>query len=305
MTPETPAADSREVGHRFPSATLPIELENGIFLDGERASAFGNRFAEDYRQASPFPHVVIDDFLPLPLARRLLALFPARQLERVPLGEADTLDGFRKRAMLPQDCDYEARSIFAFFNSAPMLQFLEGLTGIQGLMGDPYYSGGGFHEISRGGKLGIHADFRINRQLHLNRRVNLLVYLNENWQDEYGGRLELWDKAMSTSTAVLPVFNRCVVFNTDSDSFHGHPDPLNAPEGITRKSVALYFYTASKGVYAETPGHSTMFSARPTDSKAVRKQAAKLRMGSYINDWLPPVALRAYNKLKGMMHGAN
>jgi hypothetical protein len=106
--------------------------------------------------------------------------------------------------------------------------------------------GAGFHEIANGGRLGLHVDFRIHGRLRLQRRLNLLLYLNKSWQDSYGGHFEMWDKAIKQRVhRVAPLFNRCVIFNTDNNSWHGHPEPLNTPPGVTRKSMALYYYTAS------------------------------------------------------------
>ena len=183
--------------------------------------------------------------------------------------------GLHKRQILPEECDGPARQLFHFFNSRPMLEFLEGLTTIRGLIPDPYFIGGGFHETGRGGKLGIHADFRINEQLHLHRRLNVIIYLNEQWNPEWGGALELWDRHMKAKVReLMPVFNRCVVFNTDADSFHGHPDPLSTPEGVLRRSIALYYYTASKEIYNEVPNTSTMYHARPGDDGITRGRHA-------------------------------
>jgi len=121
--------------------------------------------------------------------------------------------------------------------------------------------------------------------------------LNKNWKDEYGGNLEIWDKNMVKKVkSIAPLFNRCVIFNTDSNSYHGHPDPLNTPPGITRKSIALYYYTASKKVYEETPTYSTMYVARPQDSNKIKLKAVKLRVHNYLNDWLPPIGYRAFKK---------
>jgi hypothetical protein len=92
--------------------------------------------------------------------------------------------------------------------------------------------------------------------------------------------------------SVLPIFNRCVIFNTDATSYHGHPDPLNSPEEITRRSIALYYYTASKRVYKETSDHSTMYVARPKDNYDIRKQSLKSQALNYLNDWLPPILFR-------------
>jgi hypothetical protein len=164
---------------------------------------------------------------------------------------------------------------------------------LERLMGDPYFLGGGFHEIFSGGKLAVHADFRVHKRLNLERRINVLLYLNESWDYDYGGELELWDKSMdSCFERVVPVVNRCVIFNTDSRSFHGHPDPLKVPEGVTRKSLALYYYTASPNIIRDTPAHSTMYVSRADDAFFLRRQAFKLRLQNYLLDWMPPAISR-------------
>ena len=274
------------------SGVLPIDCSNGLFLDNKQARRLGEAKSAEYCFATPFPHAVFDDFLPEAVARLALDNFPADALgsDRVfDMGYA----GLHKRQILPEECSAPVRRLFHFFNSQPMLEFLEGLTTIRGLIPDPYFIGGGFHETGRGGKLGIHADFRINEQLHLHRRLNVIVYLNEEWKPEWGGALELWDRDMKSKVReVMPVFNRCVVFNTDADSFHGHPDPLCTPEGVLRRSIALYYYTASKEIYNEVPSTSTMYHARPGDDATVRREARQLRLDEHLRQWVPPALLR-------------
>jgi hypothetical protein len=129
--------------------------------------------------------------------------------------------------------------------------------------------------------------------------MNVIIYLNEQWQDEWGGFLELWDRKMTAPVkSVAPLFNRCVVFNTDADSFHGHPDPLATPADVKRRSIALYYYTASKAVYREIPNRSTMYHARPTDSPAIRREAAAFRATEYFKDFAPPVLFRLFEKVR-------
>lgn len=271
---------------------LPIASADGLKLDPQQARSIGESLSGEYCFAEPFPHIVLDNFLPEPVARMALDHFPAETLKsdvKFEIGYA----GHHKRQILPEDCDGAARAMFNFFNSQPMIEFLEGLTAIQGLIPDPFFTGGGFHETTRGGKLGIHADFRINDKLHLHRRLNVIIYLNENWQEEWGGQLELWDRKMTAKVrAVSPVFNRCVVFNTDADSFHGHPDPLQAPEGVPRRSIALYYYTASHAIHKEVPGHSTIYHARPADDTQTKREARRLRLDQHIRQWTPPALLR-------------
>jgi hypothetical protein len=275
------------------SATLPIDSAAGLAMDAKEARGLGQLFAADYAGAAPFPHIVFDGLLPQPVLEIARRGFPAQSLASDVVFDMQYA-GHHKRQVLPEACGEQARALFHFLNSIPVLQFLEGLTGIQGLIPDPYYSGGGYHEISRGGLLGVHADFRVHGDLHLERRLNLLIYLNEPWDEAWGGRLELWDRAMTRcEAAVSPLLNRAVVFSTDADSFHGHPDPLATPEGVTRRSIALYYYTASRAVYHEVPSHSTMYQARPEDSKQVRRQAFWLRFDEQLKDWMPPRLARA------------
>ena len=249
-------------------ATLPISIDDGVYLNSDDAKKYGEELSGDYCFAEPFPHIVIDNFLPNELIEKILSNFPTEKLDNDVIFESGYA-GLHKRQVMPIDCNGFIREVFGFFNSASIIQFLESLTTIPALISDPYFVGGGFHETSKGGKLGMHADFRINDKLHLNRRINAIIYLNKDWKDEYGGHLELWDKKMQGRVhSIAPIFNRCVIFNTDADSFHGHPDPLTTPDGITRKSIALYYYTASKRIYEDSVAHSTMYKARASDDAA-------------------------------------
>lgn len=271
---------------------LPIDPDS-MFLDATEARRIGEDLAADYCFADPFPHIVIDNFLPDALARMALDQFPTQRLSSDAVFEMGYA-GQNKRQILPEECSPQARRLFHFFNSAPFLQFLEGLSTIQGLIADPYFHGGGYHETRRGGYLGVHADFRINERLHLHRRLNVIVYLNPSWKDEYGGHLELWDRAMKVRHAsVLPVFNRAVVFNTDADSYHGHPDPLTCPDDTARRSIALYYYTASRQIYQEVPANDTIYQARPGDSAQFFREARNLRINEFLRQWVPP-ALQRY-----------
>ena len=267
-------------------------------MDPVEARSFGSLFNEEYNKADPFEHIVLDGILPDELVEKILADFPrgARANDGVfNIGYG----GENKRQIMPEDCDQFSREMFLFFNSRPVLQFLEGLTGIEGLLPDPYFSGGGYHEITKGGLLGVHADFRINQQLHVQRRLNMLIYLNPEWNDDWKGQLELWSRDMKQCVRrVSPLLNRCVVFNTDADTWHGHPDPLQTPDGVTRKSIALYYYTASREVYAEVPSRSTMYVARPGDTAENKIAARKFRTEEYLKDWLPPLAYRGLNKIR-------
>jgi hypothetical protein len=278
--------------------TLPVSDDGTLGMDPVEARATGAMLAQEYRSAEPFPHIVLDGILPQPVLQQALDNFPTEPLKSDRVFDIN-YGGHHKRQILPYDCNKEAQSLFAFLNSKAVLQFLEGLTGIEGLIPDPYFEGGGFHEISKGGLLGVHADFRINGTLHLERRINLLIYLNPDWDEEWGGALELWDRKMTTChSKVFPHLNRCVVFSTDADSFHGHPDPLNTPEHVKRRSIALYYYTSSRNIYKEVPSHSTMYYARPHDSAGVHAEARRFRLDEQLRDWLPPKLARLFFRIR-------
>ena len=134
-------------------------------------------------------------------------------------------------------------AIFDAIHSDRFVRFLGDVTGIDPIFADPELRGGGLHSSWRGGYLNVHTDFNFHPNEDTHRRLNLIVYLNEDWQEEWGGALELWNADVSKCEArFLPKFNRAVLFETSEISFHGHPTPLNCPEGVTRKSIAVYYY---------------------------------------------------------------
>jgi len=221
---------------------LEIDPE-ALTLDPKHAAARGESLRDQYEAADPFPHVVIDNFLPESLAQECLERFP--DLEK---SESfyESEPEFRKASYSPDTLHPRLRDVFHLANSAPFLRFLGELTGIEGLISDPYFRGGGLHETIRGGRLDVHADFNFHSIMRVERRINVLIYLNRDWNPEWAGQLELWDsEAKNKIKAIDPVFNRCVIFNTTSDSMHGHPEPLKTPEGVSRRSMALYYYTST------------------------------------------------------------
>ncbi len=252
----------------------------------------GTQFREQYNRAEPFPHVVIEDFLPRPIIDMCIAEFDQSRSEEQTV--FDRPQERLKRQFNPEDLSPGPRTLFYSFNSRPFLKVLENITGIKGLIPDPYFFGGGFHEISTGGHLSMHADFNHHKLMDLERRINVLIYLNDDWRDEYGGQLELWDTGMKACVrSVVPEANRCVIFNTTSHSNHGNPNPVNHPEGRTRKSIALYYYTAT---WDDTKrDHTTQFRARPGSRDASDWQ---VRGRELIDDLVPPIVRRGLVKAR-------
>ena len=227
-----------------------------------RADPRGLRDA--YASASPFPHVVLDGLFSDELLERVVSDFPAP--DDPAWGRFDNpherkLGNYRRLL----DTSAAIRGFLTAMNSADMLEFLEELTGIDGLIPDPYFGGGALHQIVRGGFLQIHADFNWHPRLRLDRRLNVLIYLNRDWQADYGGALELWNREMTgAEKTILPLFNRTVVFSTTDVSYHGHPHPLACPDTTTRKSVSLYYYTNGRPTEEKSTPHDTIFPALRT-----------------------------------------
>jgi hypothetical protein len=216
--------------------------------------------AASYEIADPFPHAVFDDFLPKDQAERAAMLFPS--LEDT-VWDQSKLDDQKFSISDEQAMPDPLRLIFWQLNSSAFLRFLEKLTGIRGIIPDPHLRGGGLHRIGRGGRLSIHCDFNWHKELGLVRRLNLLLFLNPTWQEEWGGHLELWNRDMTECRQrLLPIMNRCVIFTTSHRSFHGHPDPLSCPPARARRSLALYYYQSPN---RDKPrgAHSTLYRNRP------------------------------------------
>jgi hypothetical protein len=241
-----------------------------FFFDSEARQALAEKNSASYRAAEPFPHIALDDFLPAAVLDQILAEFPGRDEALWSRAEKtwETKLSCENEAMFPP----AIRQLLYAFNSSPFVNFLESLTGIRGIISDPHFRGGGMHSIMRGGRLGIHADFNHYERLDLHRRLNVLLYLNKDWQEEFGGKLELWDRKMTRCVrSYAPVFNRCVIFSTTDDSFHGHPNPLECPAERSRNSLALYYYTAGRPLDELSSPHSTLFQERPNSGDKVPK----------------------------------
>lgn len=269
------------------SVLNPIEANGYISFDQEQCVAAGTARADSYQNAAPFPHIVMDDFLPVGLLRELLAEFP----DSAGKTHFDRDQERLKYQYQPSDiAGRRLRNLVVELNSPPILRFLEAMTGIKGLIPDPYFTGGGLHETKSGGHLSIHADFNLHRGMNVERRLNLLVYLNEDWPSEYGGELELWDRKMEKCHhRIAPLMGRAVVFNTSLDSYHGQPDPVKCPPDRSRRSIATYYYTASQDGLKTIPERTTVFKTRPNSAD---KSDRRVKFDHLLRDWVPPKLYR-------------
>lgn len=259
-----------------------------FFLPREKMTDIAGSARESYQAARPFPHIVFDDFFDPRLLDAVLAEFPAPG--QIKWQQFDNAREIKLASSADANFGPMTRLLLYHLNSITFLDFLSAVSGIENLIADPCFDGGGLHQIRRGGKLAIHADFNKHRRYGLDRRLNVLLYLNKDWREEYGGHLELWDQSMSKCQArILPVFNRMAIFTTTDFTYHGHPDPLQCPEGWTRKSLALYYFTNGRPAEESCGDHSTLFRERSAgDFRLTRAQ----RVRRFADDLLPPIISR-------------
>ncbi|MGH9255242.1 MAG: 2OG-Fe(II) oxygenase [Vicinamibacterales bacterium] len=235
-----------------------LDLLAAPVFDHQRLAQLARERASTYRTADPFPHLVEDCLFDPSILERVVDEFEA--MDR---GGWHHSEAAHERKWSTEDARQLGpftSALIAQLNAGPFVSVLEQLTGIGGLVSDPHLRGGGLHEIRQGGLLGVHADFNVHPRLKLYRRLNLLIYLNKDWQEGWGGALELWDRSGQRCVrAIQPLFNRAVLFDTSNFSYHGHPHPLACPPERSRKSVALYYYSLECPAEADPAAHGTIF----------------------------------------------
>jgi|ERR1700674_242258 len=215
-----------------------------------------NEWRSAWDTAKPFHFVVIDDFLEEDFAEALLQEYPPAD----PTWTNITYTHQKKKFALTKGFSPSINEFFVMLASKDFLDLISQVTGIDGLLADPELLGSGCHQTVNGGFLDVHLDFNVHFITRNHRRLNAILYLNKNWKEEYAGFLELWDMHSKTRIAnIAPLFNRLVIFETNEISYHGHPVPLNIPEGMSRKSLAVYYYTADQKEEYIAPEHNAVY----------------------------------------------
>jgi 2OG-Fe(II) oxygenase superfamily len=234
-----------------------------------------NRIAENHRAKylanAPFPNMAFDGLFPEAIVRAVEKEIPENNFDEngcykgAPRNKCYLHDKSFKKTGLAQDdlMGPYTRVFMAVLKSANFVGFLERLTGIEHIVPDPRFYGSGVHVIAKDGYLGVHADFNWNPGLALHRRVNCFVFLNPDWDEEWGGHLEFWNKEMDQChQRIAPHMGRFAVFSTTDFTYHGHPNPLATPDDRARRSMALYYYTATRPAYEcineDCTGHNTV-----------------------------------------------
>ncbi len=226
----------------------------------------------------PYQHIVIDNFLKDSFIDLVHDSFP--DLDN-PQWEHSNDKGIEIKSRTNWSSEFDIPEgivdVIRVFNSAPILRAISNKLNIPKLIPDPYFTGGGLNVTPKNGLLDVHVDGNYHDATGLNRRVNLLLYLNKNWEPHWGGEFGIYDNdGKDLYSAIPPIFNRCVIFDTHDKSYHGLPNPLNFPENELRKSIILYYYTlaprSSKNVTVENPHSALWRSKKFTDKKGKKER---------------------------------
>jgi hypothetical protein len=242
-----------------------MSVSNSVFEDS-------HSYRDSFVHASPYHHVVIENFFEPNFAERLLGDFPAFDpalaTNEIYGGVWGKAVNTKIRLISPA---YEA--LYELISSAEFLDLMSQVSGIPGLLPDPTHYGGGTHENRHGQDLDPHVDFNYDEAQKLHRRLNLIVYLNKGWKAEWGGSLEIHSNPRrpleNKIRSYEPLFNRAVLFETNEYSWHGFPK-IELPEGErhrSRKSISIYLYSRERPTEEVAPPHGTFYVHRPLDKR--------------------------------------
>ncbi len=243
-------------------AGLAPSLEiDSVFSKGALTRARAAELHQKFSTAKPFHYVVMDELFNPDFLSKVLDDFSVGFGDWVHYNTPNEVKrGTRPNAKLGAG----SQRYFDVIHRGQFLQFLSAVTGIDGLLPDPTLFGGGLHEIPSGGRFSVHTDFNRHPVTALDNRLVFITYLNKDWKSAYGGALELWDAASKECvTEVVPLFGRSILFAHTASSLHGHPKPVDAPDGRSRKSVAAYFYTNGGPGTEAGETHTTRFMSSP------------------------------------------
>ncbi len=233
-----------------------MELINMQSLNERKAE-----IKKEYQSKKPFRYVMFENIFFPDKAELIHAQYPSIKdgvwdgTTYIDQNNKFTKTKFEEGSILKQ--------AFNELNSKEFLSWLRDITEIEEeLIGDEDLFGGGLHQSTNGAFLNVHVDYNIHPETKFHRRLNAIVYMNKDWKDEYEGHIELWDLTGNDKKMLgryAPHFNRCVIFETNEISFHGHPKPLNTPENVNRKSLATYYYTKNRPAHEIADDHNTIY----------------------------------------------
>ena len=265
------------------------EIVNPAFLAPKRVDALHEAFIG----AKPFPHIVFEGLFSPRLLELMLADFD--RLNWSDWRRYDNPNEFKRGSAPKTRLGTASQLYFNTIHSGQFVDFIERVTGIEGLVTDPELFSGGLHDIPTGGKFAMHVDFNQHSVTRLANRLVFITYLNKDWLPSYGGGLEAWDVEKNEPVVeILPEFGRSVLFYQSSKSLHGHPKPVAAPNGRPRRSAAAYFYSNGRADSDDLNFHTTQFAS-------VAQLPARDKLMNVLKYLLPPVAFDAARKVKSLL----
>jgi hypothetical protein len=218
------------------------------------------------RSSKPVKNFCIDNFLEPSFAESVYASYPSYQ-EVLNVGQKFNAVNERGKVQVTDSSTFAepVAELNRTLASPEFLELMSDVFDIPKLLPDDALVGGGIHQTGPRGLLDVHVDFNYIADRQLHRRLNILIYFNKDWKPEYGGNIELWDADVKVCHHTFsPIFNRCVVFETNEISYHG-VTAVKCPEGMSRKSFAAYYYTKEAPAHWTGQYHSTIFKARPDE----------------------------------------
>lgn len=221
---------------------------------------------EKVRTATPVQNFCIDNFLDPAFAESVLAAYPS-YADAMKAGKSFSAVNEKGKVQLTDAAKFAepVAELNRELASPEFLDLLSYVFDMPNLLPDHELVGGGIHQTGPRGHLDVHVDFNFIEDRQLHRRLNILIYFNKDWKPEYGGNIELWDPEVKVCHhSYSPIFNRCVVFETNEVSYHG-VTAVKCPEGMSRKSFAAYYYTKEAPAHWNGVSHSTIFKARPDE----------------------------------------
>lgn len=236
-------------------------------FDLERLMMDADKLRASYDAARPYPHVVIDNFLTPEALEAAIAAFPPGDSN---VWQLQDWSYHGHRVSNKKACNEELqipvplRRIMRELDCSLFLRCLSMITGIRLLLPDPTWLGNAIFLIEPGGFLNAHADYSNHFEAGLDHRINLLLYFNRDWREEYGGHLDLYELGTPTPiTSIMPIANRCVIFDATSKSYHGHAKPLACPPGRSRNCIAMSYYTNGRPALPGWERHDTLWTPNP------------------------------------------
>jgi Rps23 Pro-64 3,4-dihydroxylase Tpa1-like proline 4-hydroxylase len=289
----TPSAtDARPMGDQIviDGALLNLdEIVDPAFFAPKRVAALHETFVG----AKPFPHIVFEGLFSPRLLEMVYADFD--RLNWSDWRRFDNANEYKRGSAAKTRLGTASQLYFNTIYSGQFVDFLERVTGIEGLITDPELYAGGLHEIPTDGKFAMHIDFNQHSVTRLANRLVFITYLNKDWLPSYGGALELRDlEKDEPAIEIVPEFGRTVLFYQSSKSLHGHPKPVAAPNGRPRRSAATYFYSNGRSDGEDPNFHTTQFAR-------IAQATGREKFMNTLKYLLPPVAFDAARKVKSLL----